>query len=180
MCNNGYRRNLPARQSGAVLIIGLIMLLLMTIIGLSAIRGSNMQELMAGNMRDRQVSFQAAEAGLRQGEILVNGVGLPDTSDETAGLIQALQEGGSLDFWFSYNWDNDSVETDLDLLIEAEKVRFVIEQLDVAPIPGADGSGIDVISQAGRPDLIFYRITGRGVGMTNNTETFLQSLFRRQ
>src|SRR5690606_41431153 len=66
-------------QNGAVLIVGLIMVLLITIIGLAAVRGSNMQEMMAGNMRDMNISFQNAEAGLRIGESQVNAVALTST-----------------------------------------------------------------------------------------------------
>lgn len=179
MCEAHFFNGAHQHQRGAVLIVGLIMLLLMTIIGLSSIRGSNLQELMAGNMRDRQVSFQAAEAGLRAGEISVNGASPPDIGG-AVGFVKVLEDGGAADFWFVYNWSTQSVETNLDLLIEEESPRFVVEQLDVAAIPGADGGAIDVLALERSPDLVFYRITSRGVGMTSNTETFVQSLFRRQ
>ncbi|TCK05937.1 pilus assembly PilX family protein [Marinobacterium mangrovicola] len=55
-------------ESGAALIVALIMLLLITIIGVSAMQTTTMEERMAGNLRDRHVAFQAAEAALRQGE----------------------------------------------------------------------------------------------------------------
>lgn len=168
------------REGGAVLIVGLIMLLLMTIVGLSAIRGSNLQELMAGGMRDRHVSFQASEAGLRSGELVVGGPGLPNTSGGTTGFSRAFDHGGTTDFWFTFDWGTASAGSGLDLKIEAEPARYVVEQLDVAPIPGADGGAIDLLGMESRPDLIFYRITSRGVGMTTNTTTFAQSIYRRQ
>jgi hypothetical protein len=55
-------------QSGMVLLVALVMVGLMSIIAVAAIRGSNMQEAMAGNLRDRNLAFQSAEAGLRIGE----------------------------------------------------------------------------------------------------------------
>jgi len=58
----------PSRERGAVLIVALIMLLLLTIIGLSSMRGTSLQENMAGNMRDSNLSLQASEAALRKGE----------------------------------------------------------------------------------------------------------------
>lgn len=66
-------RNLSARprERGSALAIALIFLLLMTLLGVSAMRGSNMQERMAGNQRDRNMAFQSAEAGLRAGEAWV-------------------------------------------------------------------------------------------------------------
>lgn len=56
------------RERGSALAVALIFLLLMTLLGVSAMRGSNMQERMAGNLRDRNLAFQAAEAALRSGE----------------------------------------------------------------------------------------------------------------
>jgi len=56
------------RESGAALIVGLIMLLLLTIIGLSAMQGVTMQEKMSGNERDTIVALQSAEVGLRYAE----------------------------------------------------------------------------------------------------------------
>jgi type IV pilus assembly protein PilX len=56
------------RQQGAALIIGLIILVVLTLIGVQAMRSSIVQERMAGNMRERNVAFQAAEAALRVGE----------------------------------------------------------------------------------------------------------------
>lgn len=59
------------KQRGAVLIVALIMLLLLTIIGLSSMRGTVLQENMAGNMRDTNLALQASEAALRKGEQVV-------------------------------------------------------------------------------------------------------------
>lgn len=61
----------PLRQQGAVLIVALIMLLLLTIIGLSSMRGTSLQENMASNMRDSNLALQASEAALRKGEDVV-------------------------------------------------------------------------------------------------------------
>lgn len=56
------------RQSGMVLIISLIMLVLLTIIGVSGMKVTALEEKMAGNDRDQSISFQAAETALRIGE----------------------------------------------------------------------------------------------------------------
>ena len=59
------------KQRGAVLIVSLIFLLVMTILILASMRGTVMQERMAGNLYDRSLAFQAAEAALRAGETFV-------------------------------------------------------------------------------------------------------------
>lgn len=56
------------QQKGAVLLVALVMLLLLTIIGVTSMRGTSLQENMANNLKERQLAFQAAEAALRAGE----------------------------------------------------------------------------------------------------------------
>jgi len=72
------------KQQGAVLIVALIMLLLLTIIGLSSMRGTSLQESMAGNMRDANLALQASEAALRKGEETV-------TAKFLAGTLNTLE-----------------------------------------------------------------------------------------
>ncbi|MBD9679049.1 hypothetical protein IB274_20245 [Pseudomonas sp. PDM18] len=55
-------------ECGAVLLVSLVMLLLLTLIGLAGMHMVQLEERMAGNLRDRQMAFQAAEAALRAGE----------------------------------------------------------------------------------------------------------------
>lgn len=59
------------QQRGAALIISLIILLLMTILGVTSMSSSIMEERMSGNNVDRQLAFQAAEAALRNAEAYV-------------------------------------------------------------------------------------------------------------
>jgi type IV pilus assembly protein PilX len=56
------------RQRGAVLIVGLIILVVLTLLGVQALRGNLAQERMSYNVRERNAAFQAAEAALRVGE----------------------------------------------------------------------------------------------------------------
>jgi len=63
--------NTPHAQQGAVLVVALIMLLLLTVLGISSMRSTSMQERMAGNLRDESHALQAAEAAMRQGEAAV-------------------------------------------------------------------------------------------------------------
>jgi type IV pilus assembly protein PilX len=56
------------KQSGIVLIFSLIMLSLLTIIGVTALQVTGLEEKMAGNNKDSNTAFQAAEAALRDAE----------------------------------------------------------------------------------------------------------------
>jgi type IV pilus assembly protein PilX len=57
-----------SQQRGAVLIVSLIFLLLLTLIGTTAMRTTTLQERMAGNTRDVNLSLQATESALRAGQ----------------------------------------------------------------------------------------------------------------
>lgn len=59
-------RSPPARaQRGATLIILLITLVVITLLSVTTIRSTVMDEKMAGNSRDRNKAFQAAEAAVQ-------------------------------------------------------------------------------------------------------------------
>jgi len=61
-------------QNGAALIVSLMMLVVMTILAVSAVTTTTMQEKMAGNIRNKHMSFQSAEAALRVGENVAQSV----------------------------------------------------------------------------------------------------------
>lgn len=62
-CRNGQR--------GIALATALILLVVVTLVGMAAVRGTILQQKMTANFYDREVAFQAAEAALRQGEAAV-------------------------------------------------------------------------------------------------------------
>jgi len=51
-------------QTGVALVVALVLLVVVTLVGLAAIRGSSLQEKMAGNTVDRAQAFQVTEATL--------------------------------------------------------------------------------------------------------------------
>ncbi|MFS1524597.1 PilX N-terminal domain-containing pilus assembly protein [Microbulbifer sp. 2304DJ12-6] len=167
-------------QRGATLLVGLIILLLMTFIGLAAMRGSGMQELMAGNMRDRQLAFQAAEAALRAGESSVSTTFKTMTFDgNTAGQVEDMAGATNSGFWLGYTWEGASISTNLGLQEVAKQPVYVIERVTPQlPNSSADGSGIDMESLGKLQPTPTYRITSRGVGGTENAVVILQSTYR--
>ncbi len=57
-------KHLPSNQQGAALYVSLIMLIILTIIGLSAAQRSNLQERMAANLHIQNIAFNAAESAI--------------------------------------------------------------------------------------------------------------------
>lgn len=95
--------NKKSHQGGVVLLVGLMLLVIMTIIGLVAIRGTTQQEKMSAGNQQQTQTFQAAEAGIRQvvAEISAEdpaliGVPLPSTGVKGIEiLVTAISNGQS-------------------------------------------------------------------------------------
>ena len=64
-----YRTRRPSSgaraQHGVALVVALVLLVLITLVGLAAVRGTIMQQRMAANQYDREQAFQSAEAAVR-------------------------------------------------------------------------------------------------------------------
>ncbi|HEY1772289.1 MAG TPA: PilX N-terminal domain-containing pilus assembly protein [Gammaproteobacteria bacterium] len=73
------------RQRGVVLVVSLLMLMVLTMIGLAATRGTALEQRMTANQSDREVAFEAAEAALRFGEGTLSAASQPDYAGNTAG-----------------------------------------------------------------------------------------------
>jgi len=52
------------RQTGAALLVSLIILLILSVIGISAMRGGLLQALMAANSQQAEMAFSVADAGV--------------------------------------------------------------------------------------------------------------------
>lgn len=175
------------QQSGVTLIVGLIMVLLLTIIGLAAIRGSNMQEMMAGNARDHQIAFEAAEAALRDGESnLINGHTSIDgkISSNAVGFYEGFDTPGHF-FWLgrdagsitAFNWDSEAATYSGNLAHVNEQPKYAVEKLDDLA-PGMDGSAAGFKSVQQQEPRVMFRVTTRGEGANENTVVVLQTTYR--
>ena len=54
----------PSRERGAALIVGLVLLLVLTVLGVSGINMATLELQMTGNTQAAQLAFQAAETGI--------------------------------------------------------------------------------------------------------------------
>jgi type IV pilus assembly protein PilX len=63
--HNGRQSLSRAGQRGVALVVALLLLVVITLVGLAAVRGTIMQQKMASNLFDRQIAFQSAEAAMR-------------------------------------------------------------------------------------------------------------------
>ncbi len=142
----------PSAQRGVTLIITLVMLVVITLIALSSLRSTTMNERMAGNSRDRQRALQAAEAAVRScvGQ-LENNIYLGLKSTPTA--------AGTTPLWDDPNSWTTATSTAVAMPSTAglsADPRCLVETL------GSLGS---------------FRVTGRAVGGAADTVVILQATY---
>jgi len=172
-----------ATQRGAVLVISLLILLLLTIIGITAMRTTTMEEKMAGNMRDQNLAFQAAEAALRDGEsrlsVLSAEPSLCTGSPCTTGLWdrEAITDGtnptdpGNLDATWWSNANHTHVGPTLSKVATAP--RWVIEYQSLVTDSLVRGLG----PPTGRA---YYRVTARATGGSDTAQSILQTTYAKR
>jgi type IV pilus assembly protein PilX len=164
----------PKSQKGIVLVVSLIMLLLLTLLGVSGMKSTILEEKMAGNYKDKNMAFQSAEAALRAGETyLRTTVTLPLFDGATTGLYQPTTTGASR--WDTVTWsDAGQVIAYAGTLSDvADAPNYIIEEL--APVPSSGGS-----KEAGTvQEHKYYRITAQAVGGTVTAVVRLQSTYKR-
>lgn len=164
----------PRDQRGAALLIALVLLLAMTILGVSAMQTTNLQERMAGNMRDRGVGFEAAEAGLRIAESELRPLP-PSPFNNTNGLYtEADPEDSS--HYKTVDWSNDGSVRLTEVEGTAGDVRYIIERMD--PVTSPSGPSLD--TQQVAPDRQYFRITARATGKTTDAVVILQTTVRQE
>ncbi|MEJ2391880.1 MAG: PilX N-terminal domain-containing pilus assembly protein [Gammaproteobacteria bacterium] len=179
-----------SRQRGMVLIVALIILMVLTILGVSGMTTTSLQERMAANEHDRQIAFQTAEAALRTGEnyIQSNSMdpsmfnstctggsgGLCDCSDKTNGC-PIYWSDQSLDVWNSAN-TNKHVTVQTAFSQVAAQPMYIIEFLGWVNPPGATPG---TLPGPGKGDPMMFRVTALGTGQSPNAKVMLQSTYKK-
>lgn len=154
------------KQSGLVLVVSLIMLLLLTLIGVSGMQTTALEEKMASNSRDQNIAFQAAEAALRAGELFIENAVSSDKTDFTTSPTNANGlhlKTENLDYKAAATWGNgESVEYANTIPLVTAKPRYYIEYInDVAPNS-------------------YFRVTARGTGRQSTSHVYLRSYYGKK
>jgi len=179
------------RQSGLALIIGLVMLLLLTLIMLSAVQVTLLEERMAGNMHNENVSFQTAESALREAEARISS-GPPGALNPfypegtTSPFYPLLLSGGPFQNTTAPICVSGICGISSPLQSEAfpvtsDEVMTASTGIDSTTISGEPQYIIewipDVIDDIDEGVLVTFRITARGRGHDNSLVQ-LQSTYR--
>ncbi len=170
-----------SKQAGVALFISLVMLLVLTIAGVSAVQTTSLEERMARNTHDRLIAFQAAESALREAEtFLLNNVNATALfTDGGANGMWTTAPFNQEERWKGDIWDAGSagsVEVDGAITEVAEQPRFMVEWLaTVQREENSEQLGSSYNALFDRIEV--FRITARGVGGSPNARVMLQSHF---
>lgn len=168
------------RERGAVLVISLLLLLVLTLIGLAATRSTTLEERMVANQRDHEVAFQAAEMALRDGESALQNAS-PGSFSNTAGLYDSTWYSNNANPWQSIDWSASANAT-----IQYEGTLpdmpsgwtypryFIVDS-------GATGtvSGQSLAADAPTSGGSIYYVFAKGWGLSGENSVVLESYFQR-
>ena len=181
------------REQGSTLLIGMLFLIILTLLGLSAALVNKTDERMARNSRDRNIAFFAAESALRDARTDIHSATgrIQGATGATADCSGAVTRGlclaavaGDPQVWETYLTDSaHSVEYGEMTLLSAEQKfqlaparggvtaqpRYLIEAL-----PDLSGGSLS----AKIPQKSLYRITAIGFGANAGTSVIVQETIR--
>ncbi len=168
---------LNTKQDGAVLFVGLMMLLLMSLIAVTSMQGSTLEVRMAGNTRDSLVALQTAEAALQAGEALLTAGGLSLAEFDNDGS-DALYNNLNEELWKTIDWQDTNSKRYMafspsNVTTEPRYIIQHISETQVAPKLIVENYGEGQAGQA----IQLFRVTARGTGGSDNTEVILQSIY---
>lgn len=179
---------LRTTQTGMSLFPAMIFLLVLAIIGVAVLNNTLMQEKMAGNAKDSNIAFQAAEAGLRDAEAdVVKNVtsGTVFSSSCVSGLCTPPSTWPtplSIDISKAIDWGNTDVrriygsQTGAAALPDvAAQPLYVIEKLSGLAVSPGDSVGLGIAPPGSGGAA--YRLTVLATGARSETHVVLQSTF---
>ena len=163
-----------SKQQGVILIISLVMLLLLTLIAMSGMQTTTLEEKIAGNKRNRNLAFQAAESALREAEQWIQGsntafnpLKLSNGPFQGADCSNGLCPTTSPAIWAvaDFNWSVKGRSYTGVLQTISQQPRYVIELLEQKV--NVDSNKMSAL----------FRITAMAWGSDPNVVVQLQSLY---
>jgi len=161
------------KQQGAVLIVGIVMVLILSILVIAGVNSTVLQQKMTSNLRDKELAFQSAETTLKIGEdylLTSTETELANIFDGTNGLYtfnknRALKEES--------DWENISARESETLFQIKEKPEHIIEELPHIEVAGDSLASPKIITGA------YYRVTSKSKGGTDASLVVLQSMYKK-
>lgn len=166
------------KQNGMVIIVGLIFLMILTLIGVSAMNSTALSEKLTQNLRDSTAAFEAAEASMSDGEAWLRAQATVPNAVTTCTVspcnVWASNALGTIYSQPTSWWQSNAKSFSGTLYGVATQPKYIIEFHSFVPYelsPETLGKG---------QGYYYYRVNARGTGATSNAQVNLQSIYVTQ
>ena len=162
------------RAHGVALPVVMILMVIMALLSLSGMNDTALQERMAGNLRDREIAFQGAEAALRDGEVWLQG----NIATAAANVQMPLRADGGFT-WNVTEWDGSQAGfapsgTVIGLYTAADIVNFAADPIYYVGPPQLLRSNPGEVPPQFRE---LFPVYARSVGGTDTAVVILRTIF---
>ena len=174
-----------AKNTGVVLFICLVMLLLLTLLGVSSVQTTSLEQIMARNAVDANIAFQAAESALREGEDFVENLTNTQSFDASGANNNGLYDDagpGNRPNWRNITWNSGLGHrvSSTGVTGTVRPPEYIVERVTVV-IPQGDSLNLDNIgSELGTGTTQIFRVTARGQGATVDSQALVQSTYGKR
>jgi type IV pilus assembly protein PilX len=166
-----------SQQNGVVLAIALILLFVMTLIGITALQTTLLQEKITANLNEANLAMQSADSALREAENFIEGLSNTDSFGTSGGLYT---QGNAPDPLLASTWTGSSATTASSYGNQTVAPRYFIELINEYT---GGGNDINIYNYGqnpqGRPVTVF-RIVARGTGGSGAAEVMLESFYGKK
>jgi type IV pilus assembly protein PilX len=166
-------RGAMQRQQGAVLIVSLIILVLLTSLGVSVMQSAIVEQKIANNQRDSNTAMNAAEVAMHAAENTIKDVQNPllwsafDPGNNNTGLYPETPAGSDEPWELLATWSgNGSVVVNVSNGLYAKPPRYIIQRI---------GEFERGPSMTDKQVVRMVRITALGYGSSENARVMLQA-----
>lgn len=164
-------------QRGTALVMTLVFLVLLTMLGITAINTSTLEEKMAGNSKDQNLAFQAAETALIAAETWVESTTAATqlTVNNANGIYDPAASAGT-EVWDTVNlWSSSNVVTYPG--VPGTPASGTLGDVTIRPKYIIEKLATEALLPSGTK--ITVRITARGTGASDNTVSMVQSTYSK-
>jgi len=161
------------KQTGAVLILGLVLIMILSVLVISSAKTTVLQQKMSANLLDKELAFQSAESALMTGETYLRETQTEDLAgnfNDTAGLM-VFQNDRELDSEAA--WEGIEPREGASMHKVPEKPVYIIEEL---PEIQMQGDSLLVPRPTFSPH---FRITSKAKGGTNASLSIHQVIYKK-
>lgn len=186
--SNGSFSVQPKRQQGAVLLVGLMVLVVLALLGVAYSQVSVIQERLAGNFKDLSIAFQSSESGNRWGMSWLQSLGggvlsRPFPCDSDCDETTPVREVG---YYPAHPSPKNSYWSDAGVYgirpIDGEDMLYSVAMVHEQPKYVMEQQFFMRDDLAGDPQkgVAFYRVTAKGIGARSNSDAIISAVIAKR